>query len=391
MNDTGVNLDCSHIKVLFTIKTVQISEAEDISQRFGNSSIFRPFLQQVINKSPNLEELIIGENFYPILTKCSKLRCVDWKGFPYEMVEEHDVDEDVEIRADFSLNNVFTMLEEVNPSLEKLVLGSSGSYLGGDREAPVVYQVNDFKLSKFPKLREFNLDAANIYDIGFKTLTSHHILSIKKLRLKEDIAYLCDRYHIDNLIDLSINCSSVEQLTIEKLVVDLQAVDHFDLSIMSKCFPNLKVLDITIVTTSITEPANKSIFKDCLNTLANCFNKLEHLIMRLDWKLSHQQLIFATSLSQFNENFEEITLQDLLNTICEEEADKIVNTDNNTQTEIEVHCTCGFVWTRLYKPLSPCSSSPRLHISYEAFRAQTRQAETLDKDVNINGKVDPDD
>lgn len=166
-----------------------------------------------------------------------------------------------------------------------------------------VYQVNDFKLSKFPKLREFNLDAANIYDIGFKTLTSHHILSIKKLRLKEDIAYLCDRYHIDNLIDLSINCSSVEQLTIEKLVVDLQAVDHFDLSIMSKCFPNLKVLDITIVTTSITEPANKSIFKDCLNTLANCFNKLEHLIMRLDWKLSHQQLIFATSLSQFNGKF----------------------------------------------------------------------------------------
>lgn len=100
MNDTGVNLDCSHIKVLFTIKTVQISEAEDISQRFGNSSIFRPFLQQVINKSPNLEELIIGENFYPILTKCSKLRCVDWKGFPYEMVEEHDVDEDVLVSND---------------------------------------------------------------------------------------------------------------------------------------------------------------------------------------------------------------------------------------------------------------------------------------------------
>lgn len=85
-------------EIMRHIRRLEFCRAEgsiENPENAGNASTFHPFLEEIIEKSPNLEELKIEDNFYPVLTTCSKLKIVDFSGYPYgfELID-NDEDDD---------------------------------------------------------------------------------------------------------------------------------------------------------------------------------------------------------------------------------------------------------------------------------------------------------
>ncbi|XP_035700911.1 uncharacterized protein LOC118433263 isoform X2 [Folsomia candida] len=298
-------------EIMRHIRRLEFCRAEgsiENPENAGNASTFHPFLEEIIEKSPNLEELKIEDNFYPVLTTCSKLKIVDFSGYPYgfELID-NDEDDDThrDIRPDFSLVKVFRMLEEVSGWLEKLVLGSSSSKMLF-KETPtvvnVVDQVSNFRLPFFPKLGEFYFNAVNIYGIGLERLTKKHFPSLKKLWLREDPEFDGNGRLYQTFMDVDTHLSHVETLGMANFLIGAKSrlvLDNFPP--IEPAFPNLKSFFITIDTWLGDDgPTESGGLAELLKLLVAMFDKVENLVVRLDWVKSMQEVMHATGLPELD-------------------------------------------------------------------------------------------
>lgn len=80
------------LSVLPKIKTLEISATEDRKGKKGPSGQY-PYhgvFQELVKKSPNVEVISIEENFYPDLGTCTKLKSLEWRGYPFVYDEDSD-------------------------------------------------------------------------------------------------------------------------------------------------------------------------------------------------------------------------------------------------------------------------------------------------------------